>query len=191
MTENSYMPPPDVPPIQYEYVVQPKPPVWHKVIGIISIVLASLGIVCTPISMGMNAMNPAQKEAMKMFPDWWRNYQVFSSFLGVAFAILLLVAGISLCRRRPAARTLHLIYAGVALVMCIIGTLAAVSLMNTDSTPMGMRAGMMIGFVFGFLFGSAYPVFLLIWFLRARIRDEVASWPRTQAQSPAGGPPLQ
>ncbi|MDY7009556.1 MAG: hypothetical protein SVV80_02240 [Planctomycetota bacterium] len=191
MTQNPYAPPPVVPQAEYEYVVEQKPPVWHKVIGIISIVFGSLGIVCTPISLGANAANPTHKEAMKMFPDWWQSYTVFSSFLGIAFAILLLVAGISLLRRRPAGRPLHLIYAGVTIIMAVVGIVAMVSMINTDSIPVEMRTVIITSAVFGILFGSAYPVFLLIWFLRPGIRNEVASWPRTQAQSPAGGLPLQ
>jgi hypothetical protein len=181
MTQNPYSPPPAVPPTEYEYVVQQNPTVWPKVIGIISIVFASLGIVCTPISLGMNAVNPASKKAMEMFPDWWHSYTLFTSFLGIAFAILLLVAGISLLRRRPSGRPLHLIYAGVTVIVTIVGTVVMVLMINTDSMPAAGRTGMMIGVVSGVFFGSAYPVFLLIWFLRPRIRDEVAFWLQAQA----------
>ncbi|MGB2755113.1 MAG: hypothetical protein WBD75_04455 [Phycisphaerae bacterium] len=35
-----------------------------------------------------------------------------------------------------------------------------------------MKVGMCIGVVFS----RAYPVFLLVWFLRGKIREEMASW---------------
>jgi len=194
MTQVPPIPPQEAPPATYEYVIQSRPTVWHKVIGIIAIVFGSLGIVCTPIGLAANTMNPAVVQTQEMFPDWWQSYNIFSSFLGIGFAVLLLVAGISILRRRPSGRTLHLIYAGVAMVMCIVGVLITASMFNASSIPPEVRAGMMIGMVFGVLFGSAYPIFLLVLFLRAKIRDEVASWNQPYspyAQGPTGGLPPQ
>ena len=48
-----------------------------------------------------------------------------------------------------------------------------------DAQQMGagfQYAGLAIGMCFGITLGIGFPVFILLWFSRAKIKDEVAAW---------------
>ncbi len=156
----------------------PKRSAWPTVIGVISIVLAALGIVCTPVSLGMQSVNPAQKQMLRHFPDWWPTWILASSVLGVGFGVLLLIAGILLLKRRPAGRTLHLLYAIASIVMGAVGgVLTALALGEAlGDLPGPARAGAIGGLAGGTCGGAAYPIFLLVWFFRGKVRADVAAW---------------
>lgn len=128
--------------------------------------------------------------------------QAITSFVGLLTAILLLIAGIMLVRRRRRAQTLHLVYAvlgiisvGVAIalhwytmsiMMDAMGGLPFGEMDPGMDPAMGeqMRSMMHAQFsmvsVFGAIMigatGLPYPIFLLIWFLRPKIRREVEGW---------------
>jgi hypothetical protein len=166
--------------------------VWPSVIGIISIVLASLGIICMPIGLAFNSynrMNPKQAELMADFPSWYGTYQIASSILYVMLYVLLLVAGILLVRRRlAAARSAHLIFALANLLALGVG-MAMLAVLNqaiSQSVSSDMRHGMQVGLMFGgactLIIAGAYPVFLLVWFSRSRIRQEINAWKAAQGQ---------
>ena len=119
-----------------------------------------------------------------MFPEGYFTFQLAHRISGMALNVVLLTAAICLLRRRTAARPLHMIYAALQIVLVSVGAIITVSMMSnfTDSTQppggpvTGMRASMMFGAVWGVIWGSPYPFFLLIWFLRASIAKDVASW---------------
>jgi hypothetical protein len=170
-------PPPPPPPPPYPQ----RPSSWPKVIGIISIVLAGLGLICTPIGLATRqAAGPAGAEAMAGAPAWYATYQVVSALAGIVVAALLLVAGILLCKRRPAGRTMHIAYAILNIVVAVGNVIAAVTAAsNIDTGP--NEAALFVpvligGMVVGLVIGLAYPVFLLVWFTRTKVRDEVAAW---------------
>jgi len=156
----------------------PKQPIWPKVIGIISIVLASLGLICTPISLLVSMRGANAEEALKFFPDWWLAYTTVSCVVGVLQAILLLAAGIVVLLKRPAGRVLHLVYAVIAIVLGIASSAIGATSILTADMPAPIKIGAAAGVFIGVLVGMIYPVFLLIWFLRPKIRDQVAAWGR-------------
>ncbi len=155
---------------------------WPKVIGIISIILASLGLVFTPL----NLANPAQKEILERLPSWFSTYSTFSTLAGAVIMVLLLAAGILLFNRRPAGRTLHVAYALVTVVLGLIG-LMVVLFGDMSGLPDAMRILFRVGAIVGWAFGMIYPVFLLVWFFRRKIRDQVAGWAEGQGRLPAAG----
>jgi len=175
-------PPP--PPFVYPpggYAAAPKRAVWPTVIGTISCVLAGLGLICGPGAKLVNSYNPQTQEVYRHLPEWFRSFETLSMLIGVVFAVLLLAAGVTLLKRRPAGRTLHLAYGALALVVGVVNIGVVFSAISKASAemPAPMRAGM-IGGAFGGAVGLAYPVFLLVWFLRAAIAAEVDRW-REQA----------
>jgi hypothetical protein len=149
---------------------------WPLIIGIISIAFASLAIICTPASLAMHKLNPQSGEVFKGMPVWFEAYMTASCVVGVLMGIVLLAAGIMLVLRKPAARPLHLGYACLAVVVCLIGLAVSVLAFSGSGMEGPAKVGMYVGFACSVPLGLAYPIFLLIWFLRGSIAREVAGW---------------
>jgi hypothetical protein len=172
-------------------------PAWPKVIGIISIVLASLGLLCNGCGFGwyfaqgpvlrMAENAPQQPGQPKLGPPPQEMFMpvgmAFLTVVGVALSVFLLMAAIGLLRRRPAARMMLLGYAAFSLVLIAVSTvlqfqqqaaLAAWAKANPTS-PWAAQAnpmGAIIGAVLGIIIGGAWPVFLLIWFGLVKTKPE-------------------
>lgn len=172
--------PQPAPPPPYQFGAQypsPRPSAWPKVIGIISLVFSGLGLVCGPLGKAANIVNPASREVYAMFPDWFRTWETVSMLVGIGTCILLLAGGILLLRRRALARALHLAYGALGVVITLVNAAVMVSLFShPGDLPAPLRAAMVSSAVVGVLAGMAYPVFLLVWFLRPRIAAEVRGW---------------
>lgn len=176
-----------------------EPPMWPKVVGIISIIFASIGLLCGGCGL---AMMPA---IGKMMASSAQNFELppiyqFSlvglglSLLGIAHAGLLMGAGISTILRKPVGRKLHLIYAGLAFPMVLIGMLYQWK-MHVDTTAWaqqadpnnpfaqqalapGAKIGAIVGFAFGLVLGLSWPIFTLIWF--GLVKRDAASMGRSR-----------
>ena len=181
MTEfPSAFPPIQQPPLQPQYAPPEKKPAWPIAIGIISIVLGSLILICVPINMATGAHNPQAAKLQEQFPEWFQTYSIISSLISMGLGVLLLVGGILLIRRRAVARPLHLAYAVGTVLMGVVGLVVSFSVilpsLDPADLPPGMSVGIMKIIVVGTTFLNVAPVFLLIWFLRGSIRDQVQSW---------------
>jgi len=154
---------------------KPKTPAWAITIGVISIVLASYGLICTPVVMAGMVFHSAFQEPLSEFPSWHRVYTLGASVVGIVIAVVELTAGISLLRRASAARTLHLVYAIAAVTLCLVGNV----LMLTSVDWANLSPDRIPGFIGGLLGGwvaLGYPVFVIVWFMRDKIKREVANW---------------
>ncbi len=181
-TTNEPSPPNAVP----QYLdLPPTPPVWPKVIGIISIVFASLGLVCggcglivTPF---MGQLMGSAAEGHELPPIYQPNIgNMAYAALGLLSALLLLIAGALTISRKPVGRMLHLVYAIVGIPLTIGGLYiqwklqretAAWAAQADPANPFAQQFnspqagfGNMIGMAFGAVFGLSYPLFLLVWF---------------------------
>ena len=170
-------------------------PAWHKPIGVIAIVFGSLGMLggcwgmVAPQVMGTMAskMPPevaGQVEVMHDFAGW----TIASSLVGLVVAAALLVAGIGVHRQRRWGVTVARVWAvGKMLLVVATGVLTYQVFQETAarmSQTQGMQA-MPGGFMsamggattaVGVLWGWALPVFLLVWFGRRKIKQEVGAW---------------
>lgn len=168
-------------PSQAELDAFAEPPKWPKTVGIISIVWGGLGVACgvcgsiaalmapTMMKAGEPQFGPAPAELMPS------PLTAVNAGVGTLVAILLIVAGILLVSRKPVARTLHLVYAGLSLLTTLIATIIGVMAImdqmswvraNPDN-PWAKQANPVIGIVataFGVALGAAWPVFCLVWF---------------------------
>lgn len=194
MTQYPAAPPQAPSPGYTGYAAPPKKPAWPVVIGIISIVIGGLFSLCTCVGIPMNIAqraNPAVQELMEQFPEWWTAWQIIGGLLWLGLYILLLVAGICLVRRRAVGLPLHVTFALLGLIWCIInGVVTFRGMAGVElPAPMGasMKPFMLIGMFAGFVFGGAYPIFLLVWFSRPGIRQQVQSW----RLPPGGATPYQ
>lgn len=174
-------------------------PQWPKVIGIISICLAGLGLTCQVcgVAMAPLSMSIIPADQRDQYPP---NMGVgplvyLAAALGLPHGLLLLVAGIQTMRRRASGKMLHLIYALLALPLVAFGIWVQVEQQaviaqwvreNPDTVYAkqmqmpGAAMGQYIGMIFGIFFGLAYPVFLLIWFGIVKAKADMGT-PRTDA----------
>lgn len=158
-----------------------EPPRWPKVVGIISIVWASLGLACGVCGMAGPFIStyfvpPEMKGQMPpMAPP---PLMLAAQVAGMANAVLLLVAGIMLVSRKPVSKPMHLVYGLLSFPLFVVtmmlsmqqqAALAQWAQQNPD-TPYGKAMqgpgaalGQTIGWVIGCLM-MLYPVFCVIWF---------------------------
>ena len=175
--------------------VPPKPPGWPGVIGTISIVFGALGLVCywclilqtmmTPIMMGMmpEDQRPPTPQGIQLF------VQIFQMCAAAGLSVWLLIAGIGLTRRRPWARSHTVGWSLAKVLLSFISMVAGVAFAGATVDQINSQlsrggtppftvsiAWMFIFIVIGLVWALLWPVFLLIWFSRGSVKDEVAAW---------------
>jgi len=182
---------PSAPPTHAEVAFRPDPPAWPKVIGIVSIVLSSLGIGCTGCMGVWLAIMPSfmkgAEEKMGPMPSVIQPQPIALVFMamGALWAFMQLAAGVTTVRRKPVGRPLHLVHALGALVLTTIGLYfqwqqqqAIQEWIRTNQGTQwaqalsGNKMGSIIGFAFGAALGYGWPVFCLIWFGLLKKRPE-------------------
>lgn len=96
-------------------------------------------------------------------------------------------AGVELYRRRARAATLMRAWAALAIVLAFVGAISTYLMQLEQFRVMGEKQGTavpaglgdVVGVISGIValaWGCLFPVFTLIWFARASIRQEVRSW---------------
>jgi hypothetical protein len=187
------------PPSSGEPMAEERATKWPTVIGIIGIILASLGLICTcpgffslqlqrwgnDMAAQSGQANPVGEAQLKAAEQ----FHIFTLGLlavGLFVTLWLLIGSISLLRRRRAARTHMIGWAMASLLTMALNVALQIVLFQSASaelTRMGeghlaaqLWIGVVIGAVFGILFGVALQTFVLIWFSRRKIVEEVATW---------------
>lgn len=177
-------------PNQFQVELEPEPPQWPKVIGIISIIWGSFAVLCNVCGLlqgmfgnmmqGQGGGQPGMPQFQAPPPTLAMLVtQVLSTLIGV----VLLIAGVMTLKRRPVGRPLHLGYAACSIVVGLVGTVVSWDYTQTmlqameqqmaadpktaaqASQIMGMaRMFSIFGIVIGVIISMAYPIFCLIWF---------------------------
>ena len=168
----------------------PEVPKWPKIVGIVSVVLGSLGLICN----GCGAAYMFGAEQMLKMAEPHMGSPAPSvmipspalaivSMIGFLWAILLLIAGILCIARNPMTRLTHLVYAVGGLLLVGVATylqleqqaaLMEWARQNPDN-PWAQNANSPMNAVslyFGVVLGAAWPVFCLIWFGLVKTRRE-------------------
>ncbi len=181
-------------------------PTWPKAVGIISIVWASLGLICngcTALSsllqpMLLNMVPPEQQQQMQQQMAGQNTaVSIVLAVVGFLLSCLLLYAGIQLVRYQWPARALHLGWAALALVIGIVGAVVgfgqmraqvAAQMQQMQNDPnMAGNAQQMQGGIEAFAYGMygcmvffmlSYPLFILIWFGLIKTRREQMGTPQ-------------
>lgn len=169
------------PTIHDPYVEPPEVPKWPKVVGIISTVWGSLGMLCGCLGLAGVMFSGAFQGMMEsqgplpptMQPGIAQSAQAIA---GLLTTVLLLLAGILCINRKPVARPLHLIYAVISLVLLIIGVMIQIDLANemgqwvkdNPDSPFAQNynatATLLLGVGLAVVLGLPWPLFCLIWF---------------------------
>lgn len=158
------------------------PASWPKVIGIISIVWACIGLSCLVCGVGMQltfgpSMLPAEFRDNPPPSMKFGVLQVIQALLSIITSVLLLTAGIQTARRNFNGRTLHLIWGAISILAILYGAYAAwvvqqetlVWARNNPENPIAKQtlAAPAVGLAITVLIFAVfmiYPVFILFWF---------------------------
>ncbi len=172
----------------------PAPTKWPTAIGVIGIIVASLGIVFSACcGLGLPFYMPAMVELMKQDPNMTQEkidatmasippaaYMVPMSLLGLGISILLMVGSIGLLRRREKAVKLLKIWAWTDLAYSLAGLPIQFMFGMRGTQYPGASPADMVGPISGLccggLLGLAFPVFVLIWLSRQASKDEILAW---------------
>jgi len=186
MSDNPFQSP-DIPDPQEPYGSSPvtsKPPASITVFGVLNLVFGALGI-CGLIFAGIGIVvekmdwpnqppNPVA-EVMNQHPIY-SGFQMVNVGLGFVVTVLLIVAGVSLLKRRRLGRTLSNLYGIYGIVMSLISMFLFVVFLRQDLMPI-TQDGMPLGVITfwaglgGGLFGMVYPVLLLIFINRDKVKQ--------------------
>lgn len=161
--------------------VEPELPKWPKVVGIISIVFAGVGLTCSGCGVVGMTLSPqlagmAGAQAGPLPPSMqFGAMQYVQVGVGVVLTLVLLAAGIATLRRRYTGRPLHLVYGVLTipqLIWSIMTQLDVATKMNqwvaaNPDSPFAQGhspAGVWIGIGMTLLIGLPWPLFCLAWF---------------------------
>lgn len=174
---------------------------WPKVIGIIAIVLGICGLGCTCIQAGSQFMmerflamaeqgNMPREDLAKLElqAELLRDFMALTlslAIVGLALAGWLLINGIGLTMRKGWAGRSCMLWS-IAKALFVFGSvgvalyMAGVTTKRMDEagitlTPFEQTMQTLNPLIFG-VWGLVLPVFLMIWFSRWKIRNEVSSW---------------
>lgn len=170
------------------------PPKWPIPVGIISIALGGLGLVCGGLGLAitpfLGGMMSGQLNGAPLPPNMQFGPVDYTiTALGVVLSILLLIAGIMLVGRHPLSRWLHLLYAVAIIPVSIMNLMqqsakqAAMAQWAADypdnefakainSGATGQDIGPMIGMCVGGGLGIGFPLFLFVWFMLIKTKPE-------------------
>lgn len=165
---------------------------WPKNLGIIAIVLGACGFLagmCTigsiPFSSIFLSMAAGQQsvrrgpspEHMMAVIEKFKVPMIAHAIVAALVALILLYAGILLLKRRPNAVSVVKLWAVIKTLISIVGTVVVYYYgLELAKTEGGSATLHMVTTALGFLWAMALPIFMFIWFARASVREEVASW---------------
>lgn len=180
---------------QWETVEIQVRPRWPKVIGIISIVWGSLGLVCGGLGLVMlpflpKLMSGAVGDDPVPYGYVASAADYAAGVIGFGLALLLLFAGIACVSHRPVTRLMHLVYGIVSIPIVVWSFMNhqhqiqqnidwakdypnndfAKSLDPAQNPAAG--AGQLFGLVMLIVLGFGVPLFYLIWFGLIKTKPE-------------------
>jgi hypothetical protein len=164
---------------------------WPTAIGTIAIVFGALGALgwlysgASPFLFKwfggtFDENEPGMKAALA-----WQTWSVLLSLLAAALAVLLLVVGVRLVRRRRRALRAGIGWAILRMLLAVahaavFSQMAQQQFAEMQNDPNIAPMRNIVGpatAIFWIVWGCALPIFLLIWFGRRKIKDEVTTWP--------------
>jgi len=180
---------------------------WPKTIGIIAMIFGVLGGLNSLMTICVGCFPEFFAKLSQLPPDFydkWRAFMLISGFGILFLGCLLFFGGLFLTLRKRLASTILKIWAGLKIVVGVVGTYFSY-VMQQEQIPlmlesqkkimesagasaaagaedmMGMISSIteiatMVGMVLGLVWLMVLPTFMLIWFIRPKIRKEIAGW---------------
>ncbi len=192
--------PPSVPPTQAGPLPTATPQsTWPTAIGVIAIVFGAGGILAAVFGIlwmvvilpKLLESGPQEQAAMLEVSREHFGLLVTQNLVGLVLAAILLTGGIGLAKRCIWGVKTCRVWAMLKIVLVLFGVglgyviqqkvFEAMSPQASGGTNPAFNAGYSVGFklgsvCFGLVWGIALPVFMLIWFSRARIKAEINGW---------------
>jgi hypothetical protein len=173
-----------IPPTQFDGSTFREPARWPKVVGIISIVWGSLGLLCGGCGVASPfltsfATQGAEAQMGEPFPAVMQpsGLQIMLYVATLPISVLLIIAGATCVGRKKITSPLHLVYAAVSALLTLLLTYAGIvqnaeieawTKQNPNSKwlqgPGGGSGTRMFMMLVGLILGLAYPAFCIIWF---------------------------
>jgi len=179
--------------------LEEKPTKWPTVIGVIGIVLSSLGLICgctgyftVPLQRMVAGMQPPNaptsvlSEVQLQIAEQYQIIMIILTTISLGMSLWLLLGSIALVRRRRSARTTLMAWAVVSILNFALNICTQILIFQATAAELQQRGegrfvnqlwvGAAIGGCLGILFGIALQVFTLTWFSRSKIKTETAQW---------------
>lgn len=185
-------PPPSLTPPTVQGALPVPRPKWPTVIGVIGLILGVLGVLgavwgalapfIVPALFGADSQIVTNSPALH---GPWMPFAVAANLYGLGVSVMLIIGAMLLLRWRPSAVTAFRLWAVNSLIATVMGFAIAIgsALPQLEQAQAQMGGGsafmmpmMVVFMLFGFAMSAAMPVFVLIWFSRAKVKADVVRW---------------
>jgi hypothetical protein len=153
----------------------PKRSAIPRVIGILMIVFAGLGLLVSLVALSQESINTAGMHGdMRDKLDTLKSYESIDELLGLLFSVFHLIAGIQLVRYHKSGPKLAIAYAVGKIIYTVVGfVLVFAWLMPAlEGAPAAVRSAFGFAFIFMGIFQLAWPV--IVWALVSRPQAKAA-----------------
>ena len=168
------------------------PTTWPISFGVISIVLGAMGVlggvIGAAVILLLPRLMPQGQATLPTISPQVMTYTIASSAVGTLVAVLLIIAGVGLVRRRRwgvgAIRTwaiikivLAVVASGISLwLQSTMQTTPANGAASNSALPAVAHVTQIISLVLGLAWAMAWPIVCLVWLSRASVRAEHEQW---------------
>jgi len=156
---------------------RPKRPRWPTLMGVMSIILGFPSVASLVICLAYSVVGRGPLKDIMQLHGLDLAANIALGMYSFGMSTLLLLGGSGLVHRRPWGRTLHLVYAWVTLglLAAYAGTwaLSFASVGYADPAHWWQTASKAL---WPWLPHGLYPLFLILWFRRPRIRAQLGQW---------------
>lgn len=168
---------------------------WPTTLGVVAIVFGALGclgaiwgVVGTLLFPAAATRMPPNQAALAQAMAEMSSTYLITSILTAPAAVILLITGIGLFKRRKWGITTGKVWAIIKMIVVVVSTYLGSVAQRAFSERMAQDPNMpqgaysyieisnLIWAVTGILWGCALPIFILTWFSRYKIKAEVAAW---------------
>lgn len=168
-------------------LMTPRKSIWPIPVGIVSIVFAVGSILGQLLMFAADGAGPAMNSGDAAYAAGQTTGRAIGMTIVIGFASLLGFGGLFVLLRNPRGVTLLKTWAAIKAIltsivcMCLVGLIIGFSRSLPDALkelplPEGGLAFMAVAILLFWAWSMAWPVFLIVWFRRDRVRREVDSW---------------
>jgi hypothetical protein len=160
-------------------------PVWAYVIGGASLVVAAqglLGLLGSLVQVGAFSVLTGWRSTFLSWPNRGQTFlfiaEIIPTFFQPFMCGVLVPAAILLIRRKQLAVRLHMVYAIVAIVLAGTAPLLGIAFYVGQNLTKEVVAELILQETWTATRLAIYPIFVLVWFRRARIGRQTEQWGR-------------